>query len=380
MENFIFQNPTKLIFGKGMIARLAKEIPAGRSILVTFGGGSVKRNGDYEQVREALKGFEVIEFWGIESNPKIETLRKAIQLGKENQVDFLLAVGGGSVIDGTKLIAAGLLYEGDAWDLVLKGRAKAALPLATVLTLPATGSEMNDGAVISRIETAEKYPFHSKFPVFSILDPSVTFTLPVYQIACGIADTFVHVMEQYLTTPGQSRLMDRWAEGILHTLTEIGPKILERQDDYDLMSEFMLCAAMGLNGFIAMGVREDWATHMIGHELTALHGLTHGATLTIVMPGLLRTLKQKKRAKLLQYGERIWGIKEGTEQEKVELAIQKTEVFFKDLGLPTRLGDVQIGEETIREIEKRFNERQVGFGEDQDVTGTVARKILENCK
>ena len=380
MENFIFQNPTKLIFGKGMIARLAKEIPAGRRILVTFGGGSVKGNGVYEQVREALKGFEVIEFWGIESNPKIETLRKAIQLGKENQVDFLLAVGGGSVIDGTKLIAAGLLYEGDAWDLVLKGRAKAALPLATVLTLPATGSEMNDGAVISRIETAEKYPFHSEFPVFSILDPSVTFTLPVYQIACGIADTFVHVMEQYLTTPGQSRLMDRWAEGILHTLTEIGPKILERQDDYDLMSEFMLCAAMGLNGFIAMGVREDWATHMIGHELTALHGLTHGATLTSVMPGLLRTLKQKKRAKLLQYGDRIWGIKEGTEQEKVELAIQKTEVFFKDLGLPTRLGDVQIGEETIREIEKRFNERQVGFGEDQDVTGTVARKILENCK
>ena len=363
-----------------MITRLAKEIPAGRRILVTFGGGSVKRNGVYEQVREALKGFEVIEFWGIESNPKIETLRKAIQLGKENQVDFLLAVGGGSVIDGTKLIAAGLLYEGDAWDLVLKGRAKAALPLATVLTLPATGSEMNDGAVISRIETAEKYPFHSKFPVFSILDPSVTFTLPVYQIACGIADTFVHVMEQYLTTPGQSRLMDRWAEGILHTLTEIGPKILERQDDYDLMSEFMLCATMGLNGFIAMGVREDWATHMIGHELTALHGLTHGATLTIVMPGLLRTLKQKKLAKLLQYGERIWEIKEGTEQEKVELAIQKTEVFFKSLGLPTRLGDVQIGEETIREIEKRFNERQVGFGEDQDVTGTVARKILENCK
>ena len=380
MENFIFQNPTKLIFGKGMITRLAKEIPAGRRILVTFGGGSVKRNGVYEQVREALKGFEVIEFWGIESNPKIETLRKAIQLGKENQVDFLLAVGGGSVIDGTKLIAAGLLYEGDAWDLVLKGRAKAALPLATVLTLPATGSEMNDGAVISRIETAEKYPFHSKFPVFSILDPSVTFTLPVYQIACGIADTFVHVMEQYLTTPGQSRLMDRWAEGILHTLTEIGPKILERQDDYDLMSEFMPCATMGLNGFIAMGVREDWATHMIGHELTALHGLTHGATLTIVMPGLLRTLKQKKLAKLLQYGERIWEIKEGTEQEQVELAIQKTEVFFKSLGLPTRLGDVQIGEETIREIEKRFNERQVGFGEDQDVTGTVARKILENCK
>ena len=380
MENFIFQNPTKLIFGKGMIARLAKEIPEGKRILMTFGGGSVRKNGVYEQVREALKGFEVIEFWGIESNPKIETLRKAIQLGKENQVDFLLAVGGGSVIDGTKLIAAGLLYEGDAWDLVLKGSSPEALPLATVLTLPATGSEMNSGAVISRIETAEKYPFYSKHPVFSILDPTVTFTLPLYQIACGIADTFVHVMEQYMTTPGQSLLMDRWAEGILHTLIEIAPKILRKQDDYDLMAEFMMCATMGLNGFIAMGVRQDWATHMIGHELTALHGLTHGATLAIVMPGLLRTLKQKKSDKLLQYGERIWGITEGTEQEKAEAAIRKTETFFQELGLPTRLGDAQIGEETILEIEKRFNERQAEYGEDRDVTGTVARQILENCK
>lgn len=380
MDNFIFQNPTKLIFGKGMIARLAQEIPADKRILVTFGGGSVKQNGVYEQVREALKGYEFIEFWGIESNPKIETLREAIRLGKENQVDFLLAVGGGSVIDGTKLIAAGLLYEGDAWDLVLKGKSDKALPLATVLTLPATGSEMNSGAVISRTETAEKYPFYSQYPLFSILDPTVTFTLPPYQVACGIADTFVHVMEQYMTTPGQSLLMDRWAEGILHTLTEIAPAILRKQDDYNLMAEFMLCATMGLNGFIAMGVRQDWATHMIGHELTALHGLTHGATLAIVMPGLLRTLRQKKSAKLLQYGERIWGITQGTEQERVEMAIRKTEAFFKELGLPTRLGDAGIGEETISEIEKRFNERKAGYGEDEDVTGTVARQILENCR
>lgn len=379
MENFVFQNPTKLIFGKGMIARLAKEIPAEKRVLVTFGGGSVKKNGVYEQVREALKGFEVIEFWEIESNPKIETLREAIQLGRENQVDFLLAVGGGSVIDGTKLIAAGLLYDGDAWDLVLRGKARESLPLATVLTLPATGSEMNDGAVISCKETAEKYPFHSKHPVFSILDPSVTFTLPVYQVACGIADTYVHVMEQYMTTPEQSRLMDRWAEGILHTLVEIAPKILKKQDDYALMSEFMLSATMGLNGFIAMGVRQDWATHMIGHELTALHGLTHGATLAIVMPGLLRTLKEKKLAKLVQYGERIWGITTGTPEERALQAIDRTEDFFRSLGLPTRLGEAQIGEQTIVEIERRLNARNVGFGEDQDVTGSVARRILENC-
>lgn len=380
MENFVFQNPTKLIFGKGMIAHLSKEIPQGKRIMVTFGGGSVKKNGVYEQVKDALKSFEVVEFWGIEANPTVETLRKAIQLGKENKVDFLLAVGGGSVLDGTKLIAAGLLYEGDAWELVLKGRSASAVPMGTVLTLPATGSEMNSGAVISRKETAEKYPFYSRYPVFSILDPTVTFTLPVHQVACGIADTFVHVMEQYMTTPGQSRLMDRWAEGILHTLIEIAPDIIRKQDNYELMAEFMLCATMGLNGFIAMGVRQDWATHMIGHELTALHGLTHGATLAIVLPGLLRTLFEKKKAKLVQYGERIWGVNEGSETERAALAIEKTESFFRSLGLSTRLDEAQIGEDTIFEIERRFNEREAAYGEDQDVTGSVARKILENCK
>lgn len=380
MENFVFQNPTKLIFGKGMITHLSKEIPQGKRIMVTFGGGSVKKNGVYEQVKDALKSFEVVEFWGIEANPTVETLRKAIQLGKENKVDFLLAVGGGSVLDGTKLIAAGLLYEGDAWELVLKGRSASAVPMGTVLTLPATGSEMNSGAVISRKETAEKYPFYSRYPVFSILDPTVTFTLPVHQVACGIADTFVHVMEQYMTTPDQSRLMDRWAEGILHTLIEIAPDVIRKQDNYELMAEFMLCATMGLNGFIAMGVRQDWATHMIGHELTALHGLTHGATLAIVLPGLLRTLFEKKKAKLVQYGERIWGVNEGSETERAALAIEKTESFFRSLGLSTRLDEAQIGEDTIFEIERRFNEREAAYGEDQDVTGSVARKILENCK
>lgn len=380
MENFIFQNPTKLIFGKGMIAQLAKEIPAGRRVMVTFGGGSVKKNGVYDQVKEALKAFEVVEFWGIESNPKVETLREAIRLGKEEKVDFLLAVGGGSVIDGTKLIAAGLLYDGDAWDLVLKGISKHAVPLATVLTLPATGSEMNNGAVISRKETAEKFAFYSFNPVFSILDPTVTFTLPKWQVACGIADTFVHVMEQYMTRPGQSRLMDRWAEGVIQSLVEIAPSIMENQEDYDKMADFMLCATMGLNHFIAMGVCEDWATHMIGHELTALHGLTHGATLAIVLPGLWRTLKQKKMAKLVQLGERVWGIQEGSDEERADRTIEKTELFFRSLGLPTRWGDAQIGDDTIIEIERRFIERKVGFGEDGDVTAEVARRILENCK
>lgn len=380
MNNFSFQNPTRLIFGDGMIASLSKEIPAGKKIMVTFGGGSVKKNGVYDQVIKALEGRIVTEFWGIEANPTIETLRKAIALGKEKQIDFLLAVGGGSVLDGTKLISSGLLYDGDAWDLVKKGYYPESVPMGTVLTLPATGSEMNSGAVISRIETHEKYPFYSNYPVFSILDPKVTFTLPDFQIACGIADTFVHVMEQYMTSPGQSRLMDRWAESILASLIEIAPKIKENKTNYDLMADFMLCATMALNGFISMGVNNDWATHMIGHELTALHGLTHGATLVIVLPGTLRVLAAKKQGKLLQYGERIWGITSGTTEERVALAIHKTEDFFRSLGLHTRLSEENIGDATIDEITRRFTERNVAFGEDRDVTAQVAREILISCK
>ncbi len=380
MNNFSFQNPTRLIFGDGMIASLSKEIPAGKKIMVTFGGGSVKKNGVYDQVIKALEGRIVTEFWGIEANPTIETLRKAIALGKEKQIDFLLAVGGGSVLDGTKLISSGLLYDGDAWDLVKKGYYPESVPMGTVLTLPATGSEMNSGAVISRIETHEKYPFYSNYPVFSILDPKVTFTLPDFQIACGIADTFVHVMEQYMTSPGQSRLMDRWAESILASLIEIAPKIKENKTNYDLMADFMLCATMALNGFISMGVNNDWATHMIGHELTALHGLTHGATLVIVLPGTLRVLAAKKQGKLLQYGERIWGITSGTTEERVALAIKKTEDFFRSLGLHTRLSEENIDDATIDEITRRFTERNVAFGEDRDVTAQVAREILISCK
>lgn len=380
MNNFIFQNPTRLIFGKGMIAELSRAIPTDKRIMITFGGGSVKKNGVYEQVIQALKGHNYVEFWGIEPNPAIETLRKAIILGKEKKVDFLLAVGGGSVLDGTKLISAGLKYDGDAWELVRKGAYSDTVPMGAVLTLPATGSEMNKGAVISRHETQEKYAFYGNYPVFSILDPETTFTLPPYQMACGLSDTFVHVMEQYLTTPGQSRLMDRWAEGILSTLIEIAPRIRENQHNYDLMADFMLSATMGLNGFIAMGVTQDWATHMIGHELTALHGLTHGATLAIVFNGTLRTLRKQKYGKILQYGERVWGITQGSDDERIDLTIEKTEEFFRSLGLSTHLSEENIGEETIQEIERRFNERGVAFGEAQNVTGSVAREILHNCK
>lgn len=379
MNNFKFQNPTQLIFGKGMIAELSKAIPVGKRILITFGGGSVKKNGVYEQVIKALEGRDCLEFWGIEPNPSIETLRKAIALGKEHKIDFLLAVGGGSVLDGTKLISAGLLYEGDAWDLVKKGYAKETIPMGAVLTLPATGSEMNSGAVISRQETKEKYPFYSNYPVFSILDPETTFTLPAHQIACGLADTFVHVMEQYMTTTEQSRLMDRWAESILSTVIEIAPKIRENPHDYNLMADFMLSATMALNGFIALGVTQDWATHMIGHELTALHGLTHGATLAIILPGTLRTFRGQKQDKILQYGERVWHITEGTTDERIDLTIKRTEDFFRSLGLSTRLSEENIGIETIQQIETRFNAIHASYGEAGNVTGAVAKEILLNC-
>ncbi len=380
MRNFDYYNPVKILFGKGKIAEIAKWIPKGMKVMMTYGGGSIKKNGVYEQVMDALQGFDIVEFGGIEPNPKYETLMRAVELAKQENVGFLLAVGGGSVLDGTKLISAGLLYDGDAWDLVQKGSSDKTIPMGTVLTIPATGSEMNNGAVISRHETQEKYPFYSNFPVFSILDPTVTFTLPPYQIACGMADTFVHVMEQYMTKPNQSRMMDRWAEGILMMLTTIAPLVKENQQDYDLMSQFMLGATMGLNGFIAMGVPQDWATHMIGHELTALKGLTHGATLAIVYPGMLRTLIDKKLDKLLQYGERIWGITTGLPVTRATIAIDKTEEFFRNLGLATRLSEVNIGDDTIDEIERRFNARNAAYGEDGDVTGAVAKQILLNCK
>ena len=377
LNNFCFQNPTKLIMGKGMIAQLSKEIPTDKKIMITFGGGSVKKNGVYDQVKEALKNHNTIEFWGIEPNPAIETLREAIALGKAEKVDFLLAVGGGSVIDGTKLISAGLLYDGDAWNLVKKGKAENTLPLGTVLTLPATGSEMNDGAVISCKETKEKYAFFSNFPKFSILDPEVTFSLPDYQIACGIADTFVHVMEQYLTKSGESRVMDRWAESILQTLVEIAPKIKENKQDYQNMADFMMCATMALNGFIAMGVSQDWATHMIGHEVTALTGLTHGHTLAIILPGTMDVLRKQKGEKIMQVGTRVFGVNTGTHDFRINEIIRKTREFFNSLGLTTSLSENNIGKDVIDEIERRFNERDVHFGEDGMVTGSVAKEILE---
>ena len=380
MNNFTFCNPTKLIFGKGTIAKIAAEIPADAKIMMTYGGGSIHRNGVYDQVKAALKERTVVEFGGIEPNPQYETLMRAIAIAREEGVNFLLAVGGGSVIDGTKFIATALKYAGDPWEFMVDpSKAVDAIPLATVLTLPATGSEMNNGAVVSRKEFNEKLAFHNPngYPRFSVLDPEVCYSLPQRQVINGIVDSFAHTLEQYLTFNTQSMVMDRWAEGLLQTLVELGPKLVERHDRYEDVANFMLTATMALNGFIAMGVPQDWATHMIGHELTALHGLDHGVTLAIVYPGMMRVMRREKFDKLVQYAERVWGAT-GTPDEKVEAAITKTDEFFRSLGMKTRLSEYGVGQDTIDFIVERFRKRGWNLGESGQVTPERVAEILKD--
>lgn len=382
VQSFKYQNPTNLIFGQGRIADLPKLIASHHRILLTMGGGSVKKNGVYDAVISALSGYQVVEFAGLESNPKVETIRRAVALGKEQQCDFVLAVGGGSVIDASKLISAALPVDTDPWDMVLKGYSQGPfVPLGAILTMPATGSEMNSGAVISRIETEEKYAFHGQYPTFSILDPDIPLSLPPYQIACGIADTFVHVMEQYLTTTRSPKVMDRWAEGVLLTLREVAPGLTANGKDVDLMSEFMLCATTGLNGYLSWGVDQDWSTHFIGHEVTALTGLTHGHTLAIILPATLQVMRAYgKHDKLLQYAERVWGIvpcESVSEEEAISQAIEQTHAFFADLGLTTSLHEAGVEHSVVDEIVRRFTERGVLIGEHQNMTPEMIREILE---
>ena len=382
MNNFDFYNPVKIIFGKGKIAELKKHIPTDAKILITYGGGSIKKNGVYDQVIAALDGFNVQEFGGIESNPHFETLMKAVDIVKAEKIDFLLAIGGGSVIDGTKFISAASCYKGDdAWDIPAKHvPIESAINFGAVLTLAATGSEMNNGGVVTKSATKEKLSFSSPllFPKFSILDPESTYSLPKRQIANGAADAFVHVMEQYLTYPVNSPVQDRFSEGLLVTLIEEGPKAYDSETpNYDEYANIMWAATMALNGLIGVGVKNDWATHMIGHELTAFHGIDHAVTLAIVLPGLMTHLKDKRSEKLLQYAERVWNITEGSDEEKIAMAIVKTESFFKRLGIKTRLGDHHVGQKTIDRIIKRFKDRQLPqIGMLPDMKIEDAEKIL----
>ncbi len=380
MFNFTFFNPVRLLFGAGQITALPREIPKGARVLMTYGGGSIKNNGVYEQVRQALGEFEVLEFGGIEANPTYETLMRAVEMVQREKVDFLLAVGGGSVLDGTKFIAAAALFEGDPWTILSRRMpVKAALPYGTVLTLPATGSEMNSGAVVSRQATQEKLSFASPllYPKFSILDPETTCSLPPRQIANGVVDAFVHVVEQYVTAPSKAPLQDRFAESILRTLLEDGPKTLANPMDYDARASVVWCATMALNGLIGCGVPQDWSTHMIGHELTAYHGLDHAQTLAILLPNLLWVQRDSKREKLLQYAERVWELREGSEASRIEQAIIHTRTFFESMGHPTHLSDYTVGSEHFEDIVTRFESRKMlPMGEKKNLDAAKVREVL----
>jgi NADP-dependent alcohol dehydrogenase len=384
MKNFEFYNPVRICFGKGEIRKLTDFVPKEEKILLTYGGGSIKKNGIYDQVIQALKGFNLIEFGGIEANPHYETLMKAVDVVRREKIGFLLAVGGGSVLDGTKFIAAAAHWEGpDPWEILAQRssvRVEKAIPLGAVLTLPATGSEMNGNSVITRWETKEKLAFNSPLvmPKFSILDPEVVFSLPAIQVANGIVDAFIHVMEQYLTYPVNSPIQDRFAESILLTLIEEGPKVLADRKDYDSAANFMWAATMALNELIGCGVPQDWVTHNIGHEITAFYGVDHGQTLAIVLPGMMQVKKENKREKILQYGERVWGISKGADDERINQAICKTVEFFESLGIKTKLADYGIGEEVISKVVDRFVSRgKTAIGERGDLTPSDIAKILE---
>jgi NADP-dependent alcohol dehydrogenase len=383
MFNFSFQNPTRIVFGKDQLAQLATLIPAGSKVLLTYGGGSIRQNGVYEQVVSALDGFDWQEFGGIEPNPSFETLMRAVDIVRREKIDFLLAVGGGSVIDGTKFIAAAAMFEGDAWNiLATAARVKDALPLGCVLTLPATGTESNGNSVVTRYDTQQKLSFSSAlvYPQFAVLDPSVTYSLPPKQIANGVVDAFVHVMEQYMTYPVNAPLQDRFAEGILQTLIEEGPKALREPDNYNVRANIMWAATMALNGLIGQGVPQDWATHMIGHEITALHGLDHAQTLAIVLPSLLQQQRQQKRDKLLQYGRRVWQLQHQDDERLIDDAINHTRMFFEQMGVPTRLADYAIKADAVDILVARLTANgMLKLGEHGDITPEVARQILQNA-
>ncbi len=382
MYSFEYKNPVKIIFGKDTILKVANEIPKNAKVLLTYGGGSIKRTGVYKQVKTALKDIDLIEFGGIEVNPHYETCMQAAEIVKAEKIDFLLSVGGGSVLDATKFIAVAALYEnGDPWDILSKpetAEIEKAIAIGAVLTLPATGSEMNGNSVITKFETLEKFAFGSPkvMPQFSILDPECVFTLPDKQVANGVVDAFIHVIEQYLTFEVNSPIQDRFAESILTTLIEEGPKVLADRNDYDSAANFMWSATMALNGLIGTGVPQDWATHQIGHELTALHGIDHARTLAIVLPGLMHIKRSNKKDKLLQFGERIWGITQGSDDDKINTAISKTVEFFESMGVPTTLHEYNVPEKTIDIIMARFEKRGAKLGEKADIDFNEVGEIL----
>ncbi|MFT5755673.1 MAG: NADP-dependent alcohol dehydrogenase [Alteromonadaceae bacterium] len=385
MLNFNFKNPTHIHFGEGQIAALSKEIPLNARVLLVYGGGSIKSNGVYQQVIDALTEHTWFEFSGIEPNPTYDTLMKAQKIIKAENIDYLLAVGGGSVVDGAKFIAAAALYEGndegnDPWDILAKQQAFIkALPIGAVLTLPATGSESNGNSVVTR--NGNKLPFSSPLvrPLFAVLDPTVTLSLSDRQISNGVVDAFIHTIEQYLTYSVNGKVQDRFSEGLLQTLIEEGPKALlpATKDDLEVRANIMWSATMALNGLIGAGVPQDWSTHMIGHELTGAFGIDHARTLSIVLPAVMKVRKEQKREKLLQYATRVWQITEGDDDARIDQAIRLTEAFFETMQVPTRLSHVDLGSKDIDLLVERLEQHgMTALGENSDITLAISREIL----
>jgi len=384
MNNFEFYCPTKAVFGKGSIAKLPELIDKNKKVLMIYGGGSIKKNGVYDQVKSALQGYNLLEFEGIEPNPTYETCMKAVEIVKKENVEFLLAVGGGSVLDGTKFIAVAANYEGeDPYDMVSKGAPLGkVLPLGAVITLPATGSEMNSGAVISRKSTHEKFALHCKvlYPQFSIIDPETTYSLPLKQTINGIVDTFVHVMEQYATVDVNSPLQDSWALGLIKTLVQEAPKVLANPNDYEARANVFWCATCGLNFWLSCGTVQDWSTHRIGHEITALYGLDHGQSLAIILPRVWQARKKAKSNKLAKLAREVYECTEQDDLKASECAIQRTEKFFNSIGMPTKFSNYKIDpNEAAGKVKERFAERGTVLGEDLAITPEVVYEILKNC-
>ncbi|MCZ4253529.1 NADH-dependent alcohol dehydrogenase [Pseudoalteromonas sp. S4488] len=380
MLNFIYKNQTEILFGKGQMSEITSRLPENAKVLLLFGGGSIKKNGVYDQAMSALADVDVIEFGGVEPNPTYETLMQALVTAKEHNVNFILAVGGGSVIDGAKFVAAAYNFAGEPWDILVKGAEFSnPLPIGAVLTLPATGSESNGNSVVTKKETSQKRAFSSPSvqPVFAVLDPEYTFSLPERQVSNGVVDAFVHVIEQYLTYPVNAPLQDRFAEGILQTLISEGPKALSEPQNYDVRANVMWSATMALNGLIGQGVPQDWSTHMIGHELTALYNLDHAQTLAIVLPALMHVQKEQKSIKIQQLGERVFGFNYSDEAEQIDKTIKAVQDFFEAMAVKTRLADYDLDEQAIDAVVKNLEKNELTtLGEHGDIDLAKVKQIL----
>jgi NADP-dependent alcohol dehydrogenase len=379
MNNFEFTNPVKIVFGKGTIAQLSSLIPQGSKVLMLYGGGSIKKNGVYAQVTDALKGYQLWEFSGIEANPHYETCMQAVELVKKEKIDFLLAVGGGSVIDATKFISAAVYFKGDPWDILAKGASiEKTMPIGVVLTLAATGSESNDRAVISRVSVGKKMNFANPlvYPQFAILDPEVTYSLPAHQVANGVVDSFIHVIEQYLTYPVDAKVQDYFAESLMRVIYTEGLKVLHDPHNYDIRANLMWAATNALNGWIGVGAPQDWSSHRLGYALTAQFGLDHAETLAVILPGVIQYMQKEKQEKTLRLGAVVFNIVDGDIQERVEKTIATLESFFREMGLKTRLHEYGITEQDLDTLSAPVDQLGWKLSENGKIDSRAAREIF----